>query len=70
MIDEEDEIIDESIIEPGEYQIQMEIDRDRKGFYVEIRSGMEMSDDEIILAFEEWLYNNLLDGYDPQVPKQ
>jgi hypothetical protein len=48
----------------------MELDEDRKGFYIELRSGMQMKDREIILAIEEWLYDNILDGYRPEVESQ
>ena len=64
------EIADPNVLEPGEYLIKMEIDTDRRGFYVELRSSIEMSDDEIILALEEWLYDNILEGYRPEVDTQ
>ncbi len=53
------------VIDDGEYKVFMNIAKDRRSFYVRISSGDRMDDGDIVLAIEEWLYNNILDGYWP-----
>lgn len=48
--------------EEGDYTIQMTLADDRTSFEVRIESSVPMEDRHIIMAIEEWLYNNLLDG--------
>lgn len=64
------EDLDPAYMEPGEYKIIMEFSADRKRFSVDVVSYIPMSNDDPVLAIEEWLYSNILQGKDPASPAQ
>lgn len=44
--------------------IEMTVSEDRKSFEVKVRSTIEMTDADIVLAMECWIRDSLLEGYD------
>lgn len=44
--------------------IKMTVSEDRKQFKVEMDSTCPMTSEEIVLAIECWLRDNILEGYD------
>jgi hypothetical protein len=57
-------------IEEGEYTVDMTIADDCKGFEIKITSATSMTPSNIVDALEDFLYDNILDGYDPEEPTQ
>lgn len=48
-------------LEPGEYSVGMTIAEDCKGFDLNLRSPTPMNSEQIVLAIESWLYENILE---------
>lgn len=53
-------------VEPGEYTVEMTISDDCKGFEISIKSDTTMTAQDVVLVLEEFLYDNILEGYDPE----
>lgn len=53
------------------YIVDMQIQKDRKGFSLDVWSKEPMEAEEIILTIETWLNDNILNGLqNPQGPMQ
>jgi hypothetical protein len=53
----------EVIVEEDGYYIASDFSEDQKSFQFIINSTQPMEQGDVIQAIEEWLHNNLLDGY-------
>ena len=51
--------------EDDDVKFKMQISNDRKYASLEIFSGQEMSEQDIVEFIEYWLYDNILEGYQP-----
>ena len=52
--------------EPGEYTIDMTIADDCKRFDISIESSTPFEAEDIVMALEQFLYDNILDGHEPE----
>lgn len=53
------------------YIVDMQIQKDRKGFSLDVWSSEPMEAEEIILTIEQWLNDNILNGLqEPKGPMQ
>lgn len=59
---EKEELIE---LKEDEVQIVMSLSEDRKVFVIQITSGTAMSDGEVVLALESFLYENILETGQP-----
>lgn len=51
-------------MEEESVMIQMTIAEDKKSFVLTLESSIEMTPEEIVMAIECWLRDNILEGYE------